>query len=185
MYMCSGCNRLQSVHAFIWLLVFSLSAVQGQISTARIESLPDSSFTATSYYPNLGSWDPFKARYSRSGWATGTASTVATNEYLDIDLLQPTVIYSIGTKGNEAQSNQEWVSSYQLLYSLSMKPTTFANNDELMFYNNEEILNGNTDKGTEVVNTFISPITAQYIRFRPRTAKGWAIVRIELYGHEL
>ena len=84
------------------------------IGLATGGAIPDSSFTASSYYDNR-----YKASYGRlnennRGWAPKTTANPA--DFLQIDLLHNYVICSVATQG--ANGIKEWTTKYKIQLSL-------------------------------------------------------------------
>ena len=84
------------------------------IGLATGGAIPDSSFTASSYYDNR-----YKASYGRlnennRGWAPKTMANPA--DFLQIDLLHNYVICSVATQG--ANGIKEWTTKYKIQLSL-------------------------------------------------------------------
>ena len=89
------------------------------IGLATGGAIPDSSFTASSYYDNR--YKPSYARLNGNnlGWAPKTTTNPA--DFLKIDLLSNYVICSVATQG--ANGVNEWTTKYKI--QLSLNGTTF------------------------------------------------------------
>ena len=81
--------------------------------------IPNSSFTATSYFDNR--YKPSNARLNGyNGW--GPATPKIQNEYLQVDLGYPNVICAIATQGRSMAD--EWVTEYRIMTSVNGKEWT-------------------------------------------------------------
>lgn len=89
------------------------------IGLASGGAIPDSSFTASTFYSNV--YKPSYGRLNGSGrgWAPKTTTNPA--DYLQIDLLQNYVICAVATQG--ANGIDEWTKNYKI--QLSLDGTTF------------------------------------------------------------
>ena len=92
-------------------------------------AIPDSSFTASSYYDNR--YKPSYARLNGNnrGWAPKTTTNPA--DYLQVDLLYEYIICAVATQG--ANGINEWTTKYKIHLSL----------DGVTFFTYKE---NNTDK---------------------------------------
>eukprot|EP01084_Bolivina_argentea_P270183 459365_1 len=151
-------------------------------SLPLIDSLPDSSFSASSYGgQSITGWGGPRNAKKNGGWdGAWCAKTSNANQWLKIDLGGIRRIKSVSTFGRRSTSppdppEQHWVTSYKFAYSA---------NDSSIFtlYNNSEILTGNIDRLTEVNHILNEEINARYLKFMPVTWQGGVNMRVEVYG---
>ncbi|XP_035677446.1 lactadherin-like [Branchiostoma floridae] len=135
--------------------------------------IPDSSFTASSYYDHR--FVPANARFGiiRS-WIPRTVT--AEVEWLKIDLGQETLVYGVITQGRPDYS--QWTQSYRLSFSMDGETwTTYADTD-----GSDKVFQGNYDRSSPVYNFLDSPLTTRHVQFHPRTYTSRPAVRMEVLG---
>ncbi|RMX59622.1 hypothetical protein pdam_00010509, partial [Pocillopora damicornis] len=114
---------------------------------------------------------------SPRSWKSGTKDNY---QWLQIDLGNPlTTITRVATQGRENSQNPQWVTKYQLQYSV--------NGINFLYYkehgqNLPKNFSGNTDTVTIVYNDLSPPIRTRLIRFRPVVWNYTIAMRVELYG---
>ena len=147
---------------------------------AQIESLPDSSLSASTEHSS-----GLVAANSRlyEGQDTGveyswSASSNVIGQWIQVDLLQAKWIHKVATQGRNAVA--QWVTSYQLKYSLTNVEANFvyvtSPEDGAI-----ETFDANFDMGSVVFNTFAS-IFAQFVRLYPQTWNNHISLRWEVYA---
>ncbi|KAK3744972.1 hypothetical protein QZH41_008497, partial [Actinostola sp. cb2023] len=144
------------------------------VGVADKNIIPDSSFTASSYYDS--SYAPKGARlYLASAWAPKDNSNA--NDYLQIDLGKVFVICALATQGQASTSSLEWTTEYKISTSIDNNLwNTYPSNTS------PKLFPGNTDKHTIVKNILDIPVQAKLIRFIPTKYHNRKAVRVEVYG---
>ncbi|XP_064472302.1 neurexin-4-like isoform X2 [Ornithodoros turicata] len=118
--------------------------------------------------------DAEKARInSQAAW---TARWHNFNQHLTVQLSQLTRVKAIGTKGRAHSA--EFVTEYQIEYSEDGEGWNFYKASDGL----PKLFDGNRNGDTEVVNTFDTPIIAQFIRINPSRWRDRISLRLELYG---
>ncbi|XP_022783220.1 protein sidekick-2-like isoform X2 [Stylophora pistillata] len=143
------------------------------IGLASGGAIPDSSFTASTFFSN-----GYKPSYGRlNGSSRGWAPKTKTNptDYLQIDLLQNYVICAVATQG--ANGIDEWTKNYKI--QLSLDGTTFFTYKE---NNIDRVFPGNSNQNNITLNSLKEFSRAKFIRFQPTTYSGWKVLRVEVYG---
>ncbi|XP_039252075.2 lactadherin-like [Styela clava] len=102
------------------------------------------------------------------------AATNNGNQWLQVDLQEPTTVAGLLTQGRTNCCNQ-WVRSFKVSYGNSESSLA-------MYQENgaTKIFTGNHDKTTIKENRFSQPITARYIRLHPVTWHEHLSMRIEI-----
>nr|XP_039252583.1 lactadherin-like [Styela clava] len=97
-----------------------------------------------------------------------------TNQWLQVDLQEPTTVTGLLTQGRSNCCNQ-WVRSFKVSYGNSESSLA-------MYQENgaTKIFTGNHDETTIKENRFSQPITARYIRIHPVTWQDHISMRIEI-----
>ncbi|XP_022777987.1 uncharacterized protein LOC111319496, partial [Stylophora pistillata] len=142
------------------------------IGVASSDTIPDSSFSASSEY-NSG----FAAKYGRLNDATSwvPSGNNNANDYLQIDLLFEYVICAVATQGNPRFS--EWTTKYKLRLALEdPKFVTYQENST------DKVFAGNSDRNSVVKNSLQDFASAKFIRFQPIAYRGYKSLRVEVYG---
>ncbi|KAK3755604.1 hypothetical protein QZH41_017598 [Actinostola sp. cb2023] len=142
------------------------------VGVADKNIIPDSSFTASSYYDVT--YVPKGARLNHaSAWAPKDKDN--DNDYLQIDLGKVFVICALATQGYV--KNQEWTTEYKI-------STSIDNNTWVTYPSNtsSKLFPGNTDKHTIVKNILDIPVQAKIIRLIPTTYHSYKALRVEVYG---
>ena len=104
-------------------------------------------------------------------WCAGNSNG---ESWLQVDLGKPYLIQYVVTWGRNSPNNEQWVTSYNLSYSLD--GITFINDDI------SNPLNGNENDYDESVNLLDPMIIAQYLRFTPITWNEHPSMKIEASG---
>ncbi|EDO48085.1 predicted protein, partial [Nematostella vectensis] len=128
-------------------------------------------------------WDnnhaPFLARlkHSRKGRFMGAWSAKHNNHYqwLQVDLTRTGRVIRVSTQGR--QDNDQWVTSYYLLYSQNG-----VNFRHVMYNSNIKTFQANRDRNTVVAHVINPSIIARFVRFHPRGWRSHISMRIELFG---
>ena len=138
-----------------------------------VYSLPNSSFTATSYLNTVCQpWDSRISNVNPDVWCPATRDDP--NDYLQIGYV---TIYGRRNVNNVPQ----WVQTYYLLYSMTGNESNFTH-----AYNqdNNIIFTGNSNSNDGVTSYFNqSIVTAKYIRIQPITYATYTTLRIGVYGY--
>ncbi|KXJ16676.1 Coagulation factor VIII [Exaiptasia diaphana] len=148
------------------------SRISTGISSPTI--VPDHRFTASSYYSS--DFVPSNARLRKNNVAWEPAKGKQPGSWLHIDLGSVVYICTVATQGNGHSAN-EYVKKYKL--------KTSSDNINWKYYqekNADKIFTGNTNKNDIVTNTLTIPTRAKFIRFYPVDWKGYAAMRVEIYG---
>ncbi|KAL9950688.1 hypothetical protein ACROYT_G043227 [Oculina patagonica] len=135
-------------------------------------TIPDNKITASSVQSANT-----PAKNGRLNFASGSswcAATSDTNPYLQIDLQTLHIICAVSTQGNSQAD--EWVMNYTLKFSTDGSAWTDYKEGGLVKY-----LEGNNDKNSEVKHALYGVLT-RFLRFLPKTHKGSACMRTEVFG---
>ncbi|XP_022783170.1 uncharacterized protein LOC111323973 [Stylophora pistillata] len=134
--------------------------------------IPDSSFTASSYFNYI--YGPSKGRLKggHQGWGP---KGIRNGDYLQIDLLYEYVICAVATQG--ANGFSEWTTQYKI--HLSLNGTSFVTYQE---DNVDRVFQGNSDRNGIVTNSLEEFSIARIIRFEPTAYHAWKVLRVEVYG---
>eukprot|EP00058_Branchiostoma_floridae_P010640 XP_002596128.1 hypothetical protein BRAFLDRAFT_66146 [Branchiostoma floridae] len=131
-----------------------------------------------------GSWNyqhgPERARLhqGQGGGGAGAwcAATNDPNQWIEVDLLNPTSVTGIQTQGRA--DYDQWVETFQIQYSDDRSTwTTYADTDGTV-----QVFTGNSDRNTVVTNTFPNPVLTRWLRVNPRTWSGHVSLRMEILG---
>ncbi|XP_022777767.1 protein sidekick-1-like, partial [Stylophora pistillata] len=143
------------------------------IGVTSKESIPDKSFSASTYYDHR--YIPSNGRLNGSimGWAPETTNNNA--DYLEIDLLFDYVICAVATQG--AKNNDEWTTKYKIRLSL-----VDANFDIYQENNTEKIFDGNSGRNDIVKHGLGEYTLARFIHFVPTAYHKYKALRVEVYG---
>jgi len=159
-----------------------VSMVQNKLSympdQELIIDLPDSAFTASSYWSNdINGYGPGNARFDKMNTFSNWSSAVNNpNQWLQVDLGKKAIVRAIATKGR-AKNNAQWVTSYKLDYSGDgVNWVTYAQNGAV------HVFKGNSDKTSEVRHNLLQPFNARFLRFCPVTWNEHITMRVEAYG---
>ncbi|XP_030844605.1 fibropellin-1 isoform X7 [Strongylocentrotus purpuratus] len=147
--------------------------------------IPDSSLTASSTYrsPESGNFTANKGRLNLAETAWG-AETEDTEQWIQVDLLEPYRIIAVATQGNGKTSDKgyrEWVTSYKLACRTDDTPFHTV----LDINGDDSIFTGNFDKNTIVTNTLSVPQVCRYVRLMPVTWHSYIALRMEIYGEDI
>jgi len=126
-----------------------------------VATLPNSAFSASSYFRNAGDHGPWQAKYTSTAKSNWSANKNDGNQWLQIDLGGLARVQAIGTKGRHNNLAQ-WVKSYRLSYSQDGANWFYSEADGA-----HTVFTGNTDFTTEVRHTLPKPIIARFVRFHP------------------
>ncbi|XP_078666819.1 lactadherin-like [Branchiostoma floridae x Branchiostoma belcheri] len=138
-------------------------------------AIPDASITASSFWSTAH--EPYRGRLNGvAGVGAWAARTNTIGEWLQVDLGEMKTV--TGTISQGRSSQDQWVTSYKLQYSVDgVSWTTYASSD-----GSERVFPGNTDRNTPVTNLLDSPIDARFVRFLPQTRHHWFSMRVEVLG---
>ena len=144
-----------------------------------VEGLPESAFSASSFFGNDVRHAPRLARFSSttqvSNWSSNSLDQ---NQWLQIDLGRTARIGAVGTKGRHSGNRYpQWVTSYMLSHSREGGEWEYFTNG-----NSPVVLAGNTDYQSPVQNTLDPPVVARYVRFHPVSWHKHITMRVEIYG---
>ncbi|XP_030844550.1 uncharacterized protein LOC579853 isoform X8 [Strongylocentrotus purpuratus] len=155
--------------------------------------IPDSSLTASSAYTaeeeGFGTFSANKGRLNLAETAWG-AETADTEQWIQVDLLEPYRIIAVATQGNGKTSDPEsfgypgfyeWVKSYKLACRTDDTPFHTV----LDINGDDSIFTGNFDKNTIVTNTLSVPQVCRYVRLMPVTWHRYIALRMEIYGEDI
>ncbi|XP_068726460.1 uncharacterized protein, partial [Montipora capricornis] len=139
--------------------------------------LPDVALTASSiYHTNYAAYQG-RLNSMRSGAKFGSWIAKHNNkhQWFQVDLGNRAIIIKCATQGRY-DANQ-WVSSYTIRYGM--------NGFHFKIYKEggrTRVFQGNSERQIIVMNRFLSPIRARFVRLYPRTWYGHISMRMELYG---
>ena len=137
-----------------------------------VDSLPIASFNASS-----SACYPQNARLSSNdGWC---ANTINSDEYLQIEFIEPKQIISTIIYARPNGGDSQWVKTYYFQYSINGVDFIDAYND-----NNNNTFNGNDDNITGVFSLLNQTVIAKSVRIIPIEYNNWKSLRIEIFGHE-
>ena len=98
-----------------------LTACHSQaIGVTSSDAIPDGSFSASTYWSNIGRPSVGRLNLNSWGWLPSTNNNPA--DYLQIDLLYDYVICAVATQGANDGGDQ-WITKYKI--QLSLNGTTF------------------------------------------------------------
>ncbi|KAM4663036.1 coagulation factor VIII isoform 2-T2 [Discoglossus pictus] len=145
------------------------------LSSGKIK---DSQISASGHY---GSWLPALARLHKSG-SINAWSVDNVNSWIQVDLLNPTVVHAIHTQGARQRFTSLYINQFVIFYSLRgetwMQYKGNASANQMVFF-------GNIDASSTRENLFDPPLIARYLRLHP-THTGWrAALRMELFGCDI
>ncbi|XP_022793315.1 tyrosine-protein phosphatase Lar-like [Stylophora pistillata] len=143
------------------------------IGLASGGTIPDSSFSASSYYDHRSKPSFGRLNGTNRGWEPETKTNLA--DFLQIDLLYEYVICAVATQG--ANGISEWTTNYKI--QLSMDGITAVTYQET---NVDKIFPGNSNQNGIVKNSLREFSSAKFIRFQPTTYHIWKALRVEVYG---
>ena len=134
-------------------------------------TLPSSSFTWSDVHNGaLCQLPQILPQIFSQAWCTELVPN--DGSWLQVDLLNVHIIESVSTWGRNSIA-QQWVTSYELHYSLDgITFTPYSGNP----------LTGNSDETTEQQNFLTPNIMAKYLRFIPLSYNGWKSMRVEATG---
>ncbi|XP_029202215.2 uncharacterized protein LOC114966489 [Acropora millepora] len=136
--------------------------------------IADSALVASSRYNQY--WGPERGRlYQQNEGSYGSAwisQFQDSKQFLQIDLGAITKVTRIAHQGRGDAG--WWTKSFTISYS----------NDGAKFtpYDNDKVLQGNTDNKTPVGHILVPPIIARFIKINVKTFHGYPALRVELYG---
>lgn len=138
-------------------------------TTAIVNSLPDSSITASSYFPDC---EPVKSRFdATNGLAWFTATMTNADDYLQYNFGIPRMIIKLATRGHCGL--HRWVYTYYI--ASSTDGSTYSTYDQ--------IFTGNSDDCNVVENVLPIPLkNVKYLRAFPITSRYWKAMQMEVYG---
>ncbi|XP_078363899.1 EGF-like repeat and discoidin I-like domain-containing protein 3 [Oculina patagonica] len=141
----------------------------------------DSQITASSVYDANHAAHQARLHFKESGKIEGGWSTLVkdNNQWLQVDLLQLTMVTGIATQGRNSSKHSQWVTKYKLQYSEHGHTFTLYRR---IGDHSDTVFLGNTDKDTVVYHNLNPIIEARYIRVRPTEWHTWISMRIELYS---
>ncbi|XP_041367296.1 uncharacterized protein LOC121381939 [Gigantopelta aegis] len=132
----------------------------------------DSMLTASSYRD--GRHTPQSARLGSAGaWLAAIDNT---QQYIEVDFLQPTIISGITTQGRPDAPS--FVTSYKLFYSNDGINWNAYREDKHI----DKVFAGNFDSVTPVQNMLLSPLRTRFLRISPQTWQGRIAMRFEIHG---
>ncbi|KXJ16681.1 Lactadherin [Exaiptasia diaphana] len=152
----------------------ALDCSEMSIGVENKDIIPDSSFSASSYYSSL--YMPWYGRLGQSRpWATKRNND--SSDYLQIDLGKPFTVCGVKTQGT-AYTHMEWVTTFKLMFSLDGKKwETYKQKGK------EKVFIANSDDTSVVTNSFAdASVLARYIRFVPVTYHKHKTMRVAVFG---
>ena len=105
-------------------------------------------------------------------WALDEATA-----WLQVDLGATQTLQGIATQGSEVEA--AWTTSYIVSYSSDAVVWTLYEENAAL---GERTFSANTDQNTVEIRAFRKPFDAQYVRVNPKSWRGRAALRMELYG---
>jgi len=170
-------NNEANMMSYIFLLRLLGGSCKPQFSGLKDGTLPDSAFTASSFYDANGDHDPATARLdfggSTKGWSSDNADGVG--EWIDVDLGEVVRVSGVVTQGVESD---EWVSKYTV--SISTDGTVY---NVIQENGVDKVFIGNTDSTTHVTRIFPKPVKARHVRFtvvERGASSTWTSFRLEI-----
>ena len=147
------------------------------VITELVHSLPDSSFTASTYHHSTACQPSNSRELEHIGKAWCAQSNPDPSDYLQIYFPQSKQIQSITIYGRPG--GDQYVTSYYLQYSVD--GTNFANASN---ENYDIVFIGNNDSLTAAHSVLYESIIAKYVRIMPITFIGWKSLKLEIFGYE-
>ncbi|PFX13684.1 Lactadherin [Stylophora pistillata] len=143
------------------------------IGLASGGTIPDSSFSASSYFNSAYKPSFGRLNGANRGWSPKTKTNLA--DFLQIDLLYEYVICAVATQG--ANGISEWTTNYKTQLSMDgITPVTYQET------NVDKVFPGNSNQNGIVKNNLREFSSAKFIRFQPTTYHSWKSLRVEVYG---
>uniref|UniRef100_H2YC92 F5/8 type C domain-containing protein n=1 Tax=Ciona savignyi TaxID=51511 RepID=H2YC92_CIOSA len=187
----AGCGEWPGVHMCNWretwdAFCYMDTSVIGNCSRPlgmEDSKIRDHQITATSVYHTFWNerWNPHLARLNKDGILNAwMPHHDGRNQYLQVDLGEPTTVTGIITQGAKRYLQHQFVRTFKIAYS--------KDGDFWRTYTEEgveKIFTGNTDNETPVRNAFREPILARHVRFYPITYENHITLRMELYGCDM
>ncbi|GFT52720.1 SCO-spondin [Nephila pilipes] len=140
--------------------------------------LPDTSLKASSSISSNSG--PDASRFKETGFKgikkAWTPAESNEKQFIEVDLGDVRAVYGIITKGKE--SSNEWVTSYQLLYSPDGASYSYYQDES----DNNKVFRGNYDGSTETKHVFKRPFEAKLVRLEPLSWEKKISLRLELLG---
>ena len=151
-----------------------------------IENLPDSVLSASSYLQHALNHDPTRSRLHTVAHETGVGAwvpdTSESNHWIQVNIQSAKQVFKVATQGRNDDTgyDNQWVTSYQLKYSLTGVEADFvyvtSPTDGAV-----ETFIGNTDRDTIKENEF-PEVSAQFVRLYPQTWNEHLAMRWEVYA---
>ncbi|XP_078574100.1 uncharacterized protein LOC144860632 isoform X1 [Branchiostoma floridae x Branchiostoma japonicum] len=110
-------------------------------------------------------------------WRT-ESNTSPTQQFLEVDLGEETVVTGASTQGNP--NDNEWVKKYKVAYRTDKESMWEYCKDNT---GRDMIFEGNVDNKSTVTRLFPTPVTARYIRIEPDAVHGQLALRAEILGY--
>ncbi|CAH1243309.1 RS1 [Branchiostoma lanceolatum] len=118
------------------------------------------------------------ARLNNSDCWRPDSNTSRTQQFLEVDLGEETVVTGVVTQGNP--DDNEWVEKYKVAYRKDKDSHwEYCKNN----IGRDMIFDGNEDNKTTVTQLFPTPVTARYIRIEPDAVHGQLALRAEILGY--
>ncbi|CAH1244992.1 MFGE8 [Branchiostoma lanceolatum] len=149
---------------------YALGVESGQIPDAQITA---SSEASSAHGPRRGRLFTVGDTDGTGAWCAGSNNR---NQWLQVDLGNPTEIWGVVTQGRFG--HQQWVSTYQLHFSVdgtNWWPYTDASGRQKVFQ-------GNEDSNTPQRRLLANPVTARYVRFLILAWNDHISMRMEILG---
>ncbi|KFM64508.1 Hemocytin, partial [Stegodyphus mimosarum] len=154
--------------AYIYPCVDFVPLIDGE------KPLPDSNIKAsTSASSSTG---PDAARMKAEIGKAWTASVEDQKQFIEVNLDDVRAIYGVITKGKPLSN--EWVTSYQLLFSNDGVSYSYYQDES----DNNKVFSANFDDQNEVKHILSRPFEAKYVRLEPLTWEKKISLRLELLG---
>eukprot|EP00057_Strongylocentrotus_purpuratus_P014292 XP_011668766.1 PREDICTED: uncharacterized protein LOC590339 [Strongylocentrotus purpuratus] len=157
----------------------NVSSVPGKIGIedGRVDT---TSISASSCHDNNHCVARSRLNQPQEGVLMGawSASTNDVNQWIQVDLRAAFEITGVITQGRKSSIFRQWVTSYQISYSIDGKDWTLVKNCD----GGPKIFPGNSDGDSLIENGISPPVAARFIRLHPVTWYSHISLRWELIG---
>ncbi|XP_033106829.1 EGF-like repeat and discoidin I-like domain-containing protein 3 [Anneissia japonica] len=143
--------------------------------TISMEQLSASSDFGASHGAHRGRLNTEEIGSQQGAWSSRTNDQY---QWIQVDLGKLHEVRGIITQGRNGYIFYQWVTSYEILYSVDgnfFQPIRNSDGQETNFV-------GNSDRDTNVTNIFPEPVFAQFVRIHPTGWHIWISLRFEVLG---
>ncbi|XP_071959840.1 lactadherin-like [Antedon mediterranea] len=152
------------VCVFLWIILHMSKESCDRDLGIESGDIPDNQMNASSSYDNVSAHHG--RLHGNKSWSPATANV---SQWIQVDLGNITYTTQVATQGGSRGS----VSKYSIKYGIDGTNFIDAEGGGMFI--------GNVDEKSVVINSFSSPVNAQYIRIYLKAWVDWPSLRIELY----